>query len=60
MNKKYKVIKDIKKGWETGAKVGDILTVQYWNSDLTLMLGDKAVCDIDSECTKDNCELIYG
>lgn len=58
MNKKYKVTKEIKKGWEIGVKIGDILTVQYWEGYLTLMLGDKAVCDINSKCAEDNCELI--
>lgn len=54
----WRVIKDIPEGWETGAQVGDILTVAYWHGDKTLMKGDKAVCDIDSECAREHCELV--
>lgn len=52
---RYKVIKDIPEGWETGASVGDILTVENWNSDLTLMKDKEAVCDIDSQYAKEHC-----
>ena len=55
---KYRVVKKIEEGWETGAEVGDILTVQNWNRDLTLMKDGKAVCDIDSRCAKECCERI--
>ncbi|MGD6876841.1 hypothetical protein [Bacillus infantis] len=58
MDKKFRVIKDIPEGWETSAAVGDILTVQNWNRDLTLMKGSKAVCDIDSEYGRNYCEEI--
>ncbi|MEM4992395.1 hypothetical protein WKH56_07640 [Priestia sp. SB1] len=58
MSDRYEVIKEIPKGWETGAKVKDILTVSKWNGDLTLMKGDKAVCDIGSEYGKDYCKPI--
>lgn len=57
-NAKYKVINDIKEGWETSAKVGDVLTVSSWCGFLTLMKPDKAVCDIDSEYARKNCEEI--
>ena len=55
---KYRVIKDIEEGWETGAKVGDILTIENWKRDLTLMKNGKAVCDIDSRYGKEHCVLI--
>lgn len=58
MENKYRVIKDIEKGWETGAVKGDILTVAKWEGDVTLMKKGKAVCDIDSEYAKEHCELI--
>lgn len=58
MSDQYVVIKEIPDGWETTAKVKDILTVANWNRDLTLMKGNKAVCDIDSEYGRDYCELI--
>ncbi|TWL15849.1 hypothetical protein CHCC19466_1307 [Bacillus licheniformis] len=52
------MIKDIPEGWETGATSGDVLTVKPWEGELTLMKGDKAVCDTDSEYAKDYCEEI--
>jgi len=55
---KYRVIKDIPDGWETAAKVGDILTVGRWEGDKTLMLGNKAVCDVDSPYALEHCEPI--
>lgn len=64
LDKKYRVTKEIKKedSWECGANVGDILTVAYWGgascSGWTLMKGDKAVCDEDSQCALDCCERI--
>ncbi|MFT0803252.1 hypothetical protein VSK91_19625 [Bacillus swezeyi] len=58
MEQKYRVIKDIAEGWETGAAVGDVLTVKPWQGELTLMKDDKAVCDTDSEYAKDYCEEI--
>lgn len=59
--KQYTVIKDILNGLETSAQIGDILTVKKWgqkelgSNELTLMKDDKAVCDLDSKCTKECC-----
>ncbi|WP_456364462.1 hypothetical protein [Priestia aryabhattai] len=58
MSVRYEVIKENSEGWETGAKVKDILTVANWNGDLTLMKDNKAVCDIDSEYSKKHCKPI--
>ena len=60
---KYEVIKDIPKGFESGAKVGDILTVNLWGNvndrSLTLMNADKkAVCDLDSFYGVNHCKKI--
>ncbi|GCD12901.1 hypothetical protein [Clostridium tagluense] len=41
--------------------MGDILTVEHWGeygNFLTLMKGDKAVCDLDSHASVECCELI--
>ena len=56
MTSTYLVVKDIPVGWETSAKAGDVLTVGVYFGDPTLMLGNKAVCDIDSKCAIENCE----
>lgn len=55
---KYRVIKDISDGWETSAKVGDILTVGWYEHCETLYLGDKPVCDQDSKYALEYCEKI--
>ena len=55
---KYEVIKDIPKGFESGANVGDILTVKLWGSVPTLMKGKKAVCDLDSFYGIHHCKKI--
>ncbi|MNW68666.1 hypothetical protein D3C74_474810 [compost metagenome] len=55
---KYRVIKDIPDGWETSAKVGDILTAGWWKGGPTLLKGKKAVCDTDSRCGNEHCEPI--
>ncbi|MGI6836119.1 hypothetical protein RY280_23400 [Bacillus paralicheniformis] len=55
MEKRYRVIKDIPEGWETGAKIDDILIVKPWWGELTLMKGNKAVCDVDSATCLDHC-----
>lgn len=54
---KYKVIKPIAAtdAWETGANVDDILTVEKWEGELTLMNNGKAVCDIDSVLANEHC-----
>lgn len=58
MENRYRVIKGIPKGWETSAKVGEILTVAPWNGELTLMKDSKAVCNIDSKYANEYCEKI--
>lgn len=58
MRGKYKVIKKINEGWETGADIGEILSVELWEGEWTLMLHGKAVCDFYSELATDNCVLI--
>ncbi|WP_240416707.1 hypothetical protein [Paenibacillus periandrae] len=55
---KFEVIKDIPDGWETTAKVGDILTLGKWEGVSTLFKGKKAVCDAESEYSKNHCKPI--
>jgi hypothetical protein len=52
---RYVVIKDIPKGWDTGALEGDILTAEQWAGELTLMKDGEPVCDLDSEYGRDYC-----
>jgi hypothetical protein len=54
----YRVIKDIPEGWETPAKIGDILVVGRWLGEDTLMKDGKAVCDMDSKNARDHCEKL--
>lgn len=37
---------------------GDVLSLEPWKGVLTLMKGDKAVCDAESKYAKDYCEEI--
>jgi hypothetical protein len=59
---KYRAIKDItEKGWgnePNEIKQGDILEVRRWGGCDTLILGDKAVCDTDSQMCSKYFELI--
>lgn len=55
---KYRVIEDIPEGWETSAKVGDILTSGRWDGAPTLFKGGKAVCDADSHYANEHCEPV--
>jgi hypothetical protein len=55
---KYIVIKDIPKGHECIAKVGDVLIEKEWERCPALMKEDKAVCDPDSFYGKEYCKLI--
>jgi len=55
---KFKVIKDIPDGFESSAKVGDILTVGYYDTWYALFKGTKAICDIDSKYATDHCERL--
>ena len=57
---KYEVIKDIPDGWETTAKVGDILVDGWFEGHHALYLGDKAVCDACSEYHEKHCKAIEG
>lgn len=56
--RRYEVIKDIPDGWETTAKVGDILTVERWEGENALFKGKKAICDEDSPYANEHCRLI--
>lgn len=55
-NMKYKVIKDIPGGWETSAKIGDVLTTGKWEGFPTLFKGKKAVCDSESFYANEHCK----
>ncbi|UZD72399.1 hypothetical protein [Bacillus siamensis] len=58
MKRRYRVVVDIPEGWEAGAAIGDVLSLKSWKGVLTLMKGDKAVCDADSKYAKDYCKEI--
>ncbi|MBB6672609.1 hypothetical protein [Cohnella nanjingensis] len=56
--RRYEVIKDIPSGWETSAKVGDILRLRHWEGIPTLFKNNKAVCDADSRYAIEYCKPV--
>lgn len=55
---RYEVIDEIPYGWDCGAKVGDILIEKPFHNIAGLFLGNKLVCDPDSQCCLESCKRL--
>lgn len=56
----YQVTHEISEGWDTSAKVGEILTEEIFEGRPALYNSKgQAVCDVDSKTTTECCQPLY-